>query len=386
MWSSIYGNRRLRTAYTNVCFHLRKKTRRKIIVIESDDWGLERALDQRALRWMKENFGERSFTRWSTDALETKQDLELLYSVLEEFKLKFERPPIITANFITHNIDYRSPNQLKFRPLTEGFNEESEDVRRFYKIGIEKRYIYPQLHGYSHYNVGELEKYFVTSEGQRAFHNGFLCARSTIKGHTWFLHRELDGSSGEMGKFLKGVNVFKSVFGYHPLSFIAPTYILETSFLDVLRENNVQVVQAGNRLVNWRKERHLYPPLRNRKGLLWSIRNVRLDPHKDYAFDASRAIADINTAFENSLPAVIDFHRVNFAGKYNPEYRNQTVSELRTLFTSIQKRWPEAKFLTSNELKEGLSNHRSYRKRAFRFWNNSPRFLFHCRKPLSPDS
>jgi hypothetical protein len=356
MLSSIYSNGRFETACGYLCFHLRKKTNRKLIIIESDDWGLERALSEKALCWMKERFGESNFTRWSTDALETREDLELLYNVLEDFKPKFDLPPVITANFITHNVDYSSPHELKFLPITEGFNEQSEDVRHFYKVGIEKRYIYPQLHGYSHYNISQLEKYFVTREGRAAFQKTFLYARSTIRGNTSFLHGELDRSNEEVGRLLEGIDVFERMFGYHPVSFIAPTFILDTCFLDSLRDNRIQILQAGNRLVNSRKKRLFYPPLRKRNGLLWSIRNVRLDPHRDYGFDAQKAVADIDRAFENNLPAVIDFHRVNFSGKYNPSYRNETISQLRSLLHSIYKKWPEASFLTSDQLKEALAS------------------------------
>jgi hypothetical protein len=299
---------------------------------------------------MKERFGARNFTRWSTDALETKEDLEMLYSVLEDFKTKFEHPPVITANFITHNVDYSSPQELKFLPLTEGFNEQSEDVRSFYKIGIEKRYIYPQLHGYSHYNVTQLEKYFFTREGRDAFQKTFLFARSTIRQNTSFLHGELDRSNEEVGRLLQGIDVFERLFGYHPISFIAPTYVLDTCFLGLLKQNRIQILQAGNRLVNSDKQRLFHPFLRKRNGLLWSIRNVRLDPHSDYGFDATRAVADIKIAFDDNLPAVIDFHRVNFSGKYNPSYRSETISQLSNLFRQIHKKWPEASFLTSNQL------------------------------------
>jgi hypothetical protein len=199
-----------------------------------------------------------------------------------------------------------------------------------------------------------LEKYFITREGRDAFHKTFLFARSTIRRNTSFLHGELDRSNEEVGRLLEGMDVFKRVFGYHPISFIAPTYILDTCFLDFLRNNRIQILQAGNRLVNSHKQRLFYPPLRKRNGLLWSIRNVRLDPHRDYGFDATRAVADINIAFENKLPAVIEFHRVNFAGKYNPSYRNETISQLCSLFNSIHKKWPEASFLTSNQLIEEL--------------------------------
>ncbi len=354
MLSSIRNYEWLEAKCGSLCFHLRKRTNRKLIIIESDDWGLERALDEKALDWMKERFGENNFTRWSTDALETGEDLELLYNVLDDFKPKFDLPPVITANFITHNVDYSSPHELKFRPLTEGFNEQSEDVRHFYKMGIEKGYIYPQLHGYSHYNITALEEYFITPEGREAFQKAFVFARSTIRRNTSFLHGELARSNEGVGRLLEGLDVFEKLFGYHPISFITPTYILDTCFLDFLRNNRIQILQAGNRLVNSQRERLFYPLLRERKGLLWSIRNVRLDPHRDYGFYADRAVADINCAFENKLPAVIDFHRVNFSGKYNPSYRNETISQLRSLLNSIHKKWPEASFITSNQLERAL--------------------------------
>ena len=354
MLSSIYSSRPFERTCGSLCFHLRRRTHRKVIVIESDDWGMERAVDEKALSWMRERFGESNFTRWSTDALETREDLEMLYNVLEGFKTKFKLPPIITANFVTHNVDYSSPDKLKLLPLTEGFNEQSDDVRYFYKVGIEKGFIYPQLHGYSHYNITQLEKYFITSEGREAFQKTFLFARSTIRRNTSFLHGELDRSNEEAGRFLEGIDVFQRMFGYRPTSFIAPTYILDTCFLDLLKSNGIQVLQAGNRLVNSSNQRLFYPILRKRNGLLWSIRNVRLDPHRDYGFDSQRAVADIETAFENKLPAVIDFHRVNFAGRYNPSYRDETICQLRSLLNSIYEKWPEAVFLTSNQLKDAL--------------------------------
>ena len=108
---------------------LGKRVDKKYIIIESDDWGLERALTPECLLWMEKKFGRNNFTRWTTDSLESEEDLQLLFGVLDDFKNKFDSPPIITANFITHNIDYQSKSELKFIPLHLGFNSHSEDVR-----------------------------------------------------------------------------------------------------------------------------------------------------------------------------------------------------------------------------------------------------------------
>ena len=167
--------------------YLRKRFDEKYIIIESDDWGMERAPCIGSLEWMRKKYGEGNFTRWSTDSLETKEDLNLMFDLLESYRNKFEEPPVITANFITHNIDYSKNGNLDFIPVSKGFNEYSEDVRSLYKEGIEKKYIFPQLHGYSHYNLKELEKYYGTSEGSESAEQKFLTARSTIMRDTYYL-------------------------------------------------------------------------------------------------------------------------------------------------------------------------------------------------------
>ena len=50
------------------------------------------------------------------------------------------------------------------------------------------------------------------------------------------------------------------------------------------------------------------------------------------------------------MPAIIDFHRVNISGKYNPRYRDITLKELSKMFDLISKNWPDAKFISTSEL------------------------------------
>ena len=65
---------------------LRKRFKQKYIIIESDDWGLQGSIDDTGIRFLRKNYQKESFTRWTTDSLETVEDLELLFDVLNKYK------------------------------------------------------------------------------------------------------------------------------------------------------------------------------------------------------------------------------------------------------------------------------------------------------------
>lgn len=340
--------------YKYLPFYLRKKFKEKYIIIESDDWGLERALTVESINHLKKKYGENKFSRWTLDSLETSEDLNELFDLLDNFKNKFEHPPVITANFITHNIDYSDKRSLNFIPLSKGFNAESEDVRRFYKQGIRNNYIFPQLHGYSHYNLSALRKYFFTEEGKEEFGNKFLAGRSTIRGNFSFLQGEMSEDNTESDKLKNAAEEFNNFFGFYSKTIIPPTFIFDLRFINESRANNISLIQSSNRLTNSAKRRYKYPYFQKRKGLYWSVRNARLDPHPDYKFNHEQCLISIEKSFENKSPAVIDFHRVNIADRYNPGYRGRTMTELKKLFNSVLSKWPEAKFIHTQKLNEIL--------------------------------
>lgn len=333
---------------------LRKKFDEKYIIIESDDWGLERALNKDSVKWMERKYGLEKLSRWSYDSLESREDLNGLYEILEKYKTKFEFPPVITANFITHNVNYSSKEDLDFMPLKQGFNKQSEDVRDLYKKGINNNYIFPQLHGYSHYDVTELAKFFKTDEGKESFNKDFFTARSTTRGNLKFCHGELSNLNGSDDKIKEAAEAFKNFFGFYSSSIIPPTFILDRQFINSLKANNITMIQSSNRLVTSDNKRFSYPNFQKRKGIYWSVRNARLDPHPDYKFYYQQCLESIGRAFVNETPAVIDFHRVNISGRYAPEYRDRTFKELKLLLNSIHDKWPEARFIHSQKLNEIL--------------------------------
>lgn len=346
MLSSFYH--RIRAKFV---FSLRRRIKNNIVVIESDDWGLERALTQEALRWAALKYGRENFSRWTTDALESPEDLCLLFEILDKYKDQFDFPPIITANFITHNIDLSNEGKLSFRPLTAGFHPEMEDVRKLYLEGIKQNFIFPQLHGFCHYNPQELENFVLSEEAIEAFRVGFGLVKTTIKGNLSFLHGEITTQNPYVQKhLLMAASTFEKFFGFKSTTFIPPTYLFDIKFMGLLKKINVKYLQAGNRLTDSNKRRYFFPPLRKVKGVVWGIRNARLDPHPDYGYNHENTLNSIKVAFDHHLPAIIDFHRVNFSGRYNKSYRDRTLYELDKLLLGIKKNWPDACFLTSDQL------------------------------------
>ncbi|MBX2963398.1 MAG: hypothetical protein KF687_12855 [Cyclobacteriaceae bacterium] len=335
---------------------LRKRVKEKIIVIESDDWGLERALSKDAIRWMENTFGREKLSRWSTDCLESREDLDKLFSLLEEYREKFYSPPVITANFITHNVGRSKSGELIFRPISDGFFSDGPDIRPMYFDAIRNGLLMPQYHGFTHYNTDLLKEYNTTVDADVGFANGFLLARSTVKGHLNLLHGEFSSLNSEGEKdFIEGMKEFERFFGFRSQSLIPPTYIFDRPFIKLLAKEGIKYLQSANRLVDNRQIRWRWPLLRKRGGVIWGLRNARLDPHPDYNFGYEGCLRSIQNAFENKLPAVIDFHRVNFAGTYTSTYREKTLVHLRGLFDGIKMYWPDARFLSTTQLIDTLN-------------------------------
>ena len=338
--------------YSRYLFYRRKKLREKIIIIESDDWGLERASSNDAIEWMKKKFGGDKLSRWSLDSLETADDMNSLFDLLEDYRNKFPAPPVITANFITHNFDYTERSRLRFRSINSlnGENREVTERKKLYKTAVEQKYIFPQLHGYSHDNITEAEKYFETEEGKEAFERKFFAARSTIKSNLSFLQGEMSKNNNEHNKLKEASDEFAKFFGFRPVSFIPPTFIFEKGMLKTVSDCNIKLIQSANRLTDSLKRKQRYPYFKKSNGFFWSVRNARLDPHPEYKFYHEQCLKSIETAFKDKIPAVIDFHRVNFAGRFNPEYRDTTLTELKKLLDGIYKNWSDVKFMHTAEL------------------------------------
>ena len=273
-----------------------------------------------------------------------------MYELLGKYRNEFESPPVLTTNFITHNIDYNHKKGVVVKGLSHYLNKHKK-LKNLYVEGIMKKYISPQLHGYAHYDLKKLNRYFKTEEGKHLFKAGFLTGKSTLKNVTDNFRGELiDLKDETLDQIKLAVKEFYNIFGYFSESIIPPYFEINLEILGALKDNHIIAIQASNRLINsyYQRVKRIY--FRKQNGLYWIPRNARLDPHPDYGYYADNCLKDIKYAFDCKIPAVIDFHRVNISGRYNPAYRKKTLNELKEVFEGIKNNWPDAKFISTQDL------------------------------------
>ena len=114
--------------FSNLKNALGWKTNRKIIVFSVDDYGNVRLNSTEARKNMDE-VGMKIYSRFDAlDTLETKQDLEQLYEVLESVKDKNGNPAIFTPFTLPCNINFEKMEaedfqEFHFEPLPETYKK-----------------------------------------------------------------------------------------------------------------------------------------------------------------------------------------------------------------------------------------------------------------------
>lgn len=339
------------SSFRYIPFYLRKKTDAKLVVIESDDWGLQRATSNASLEWVASKYGKENFTRWTTDALETTEDLGLLFDLLKSYKNDFLYAPIITANYITHNFDYDSKDKLQLKPIEISIKQENPELYQMVLSGMKDKVFHPQLHGYCHFNFALLQNYFNSEEGKEEYANDYFLAKSTIKSHLTYLEGEsIKANSNFIDQLGKAQEVFFKTFGFYSESFIPPRHIIDRNLVRELGNYHIKFLQGGNVLLNSNSRRYYVPFYSKFLAQSWLARNCRLDSHRDYNFGADQCINKIEIAFRNKLPAVIDTHRVNYSGCFTPVERDKSLEELKKVLNYLKQKHPEVLFISSDKV------------------------------------
>ena len=136
------------------------KTKRKIVVIESDDWGSIRMASPEIFNSLKRKgypVDKHKFT--SLDGLESKEDLEVLFKVLRNHKDKNGKHPVITACALVANPNFEKIassgfKEYHFETIDKTYQSygESELLEFWKEKGIKENLLYPQFHGREHLN------------------------------------------------------------------------------------------------------------------------------------------------------------------------------------------------------------------------------------------
>ena len=344
------------------------RTDRKIVVIESDDWGSIRMPSEETYKSFISKGFDISGSRYNRfDTLETDTDLEMLYEVLNSVRDREGNPPVLTSNFVVGNPDFKRIRESDF---TEYFYEPvTSTLKRYpgrdrleslWKQGISSGLFHPQFHGREHVNVirwmNALKER--TPEIMFTFDN-----ETTFSGNGDYNFMEvLDYNTPDdliqmKESLAEGMELFEKIFGYRSKSFIPPCYTWNSEIEETLQKGGVNylqgivVQQLPTGSFDKYKRKYHYLGKRNSIGQFYLIRNCFFEPSLSDTPDlVGECLRRINIAFRWNKPAVICSHRINFMGALDEKNRNDNLLLLKDLLQRIRKTWPDVEFMTSDQL------------------------------------
>lgn len=346
-------------------------TNRKIIIFESDDWGSIRTRskdDYHSMVIKGLDLNCSNFTR--CDAIESNNDLENLFEVLNNHHDANGRSAVITPMCLVANPDFEKIEASDFNEYyCENFIDtckrypNHDRVHELWLTGIRERLFVPELHGREHLNVARwLKAVKNQNEGLLiAFaHQSF--GASHFKGHPLpeYLAAFDPETKADILSYTDiietAASMFQTICGYKPRHFIASNSpepksmekVLKNAGVDYLTRYKFQKYPLGNgkfsHELNWLGKR-------NGHNQIILTRNCGFEPSDPSISDwVSTCLSEIENAFKWRKPAIISSHRVNYIGFIDPDNAAHGLNELDRLLSNIIKRWPEVEFITSTEL------------------------------------
>ena len=355
-------------------------TKRKIIVLESDDWGSIRMPSVRVYEKLinsgldLKSDGGAGFNKY--DSLATTDDLGSLFEVLDSYKDKTGRSPVMTPIVAVANPDFKQIKEsgfsdYYFEPFTTTLQKYPgcENSFQLWKEGISQRLFVPQFHGREHLNVKVWMRALKAGNKSAilAFNNEmwgiptaqdpeikieFQAAFDFIDPVDLLYHEEIIRS---------GLDLFKDLLGYQATYFVPPNgpfsskleKVCTDSGINFLATSKIESEPKGNRKT--RKRFHWLGQMSG-TGLMYMTRNCHFEPHQLELDWVDSCLSDISLAYKWNKPAVISSHRVNYIGALHPENRGNGLRNLHRLLINTLKYWPDTEFLTTNELGELIIN------------------------------
>lgn len=353
------------------------RTKRHIVVIESDDWGSIRMSSLESFERMLKAGMREDRNHYNTyDALESNADLEELYSVLSKYKDSTGRHPVMTgvnvvANPIFERIKESGYQKYYFEPYTETCQRypNHERVYELWKEGIEKRLFVPIFHGREHLNVQRWLR--ALRDGNKstllAFENGVTGIYNGINGEPIpEFQAAFDLDTMEDLPYMKevlstGLTLFEKLYGYKAKYFVPTNGPFNNTLEKDLLDAGVQYINTGKKqlepLGNGQyKVNTRFLGDKNEFGQIYLTRNCFFEPaavgfELPMSHDViNYCLKEIEIAFRWHKPATISSHRVNYIGYLHQENREKGLNALSQLLGEIIKRWPDVEFMTSVEL------------------------------------
>lgn len=349
-------------------------TKRKIVVIESDDWGAVRMFSKESYRSLLSKgirVDKDPYNKY--DGLETKEDLYNLYEVLTTIKDKNGRHPVITANAVVANPDFTKIKEENFHKYhyelltdTLGKSVRHSGAWEAWREGMKAGFLHPQFHGREHLNVKMWMR--ALQKGDKLVHEAF---KHNIFGLTPAVDKRIEHSfMGAFDSYLKedidnyriiikeGLHLFENIFGFKSRSFIPTRYTWPMEIEKFAKDGGVQFLQGmisqSIPLDEWKifkYKKNNFLGKRSPGGLIYLMRNAYFEPSQNKSFPwLDDALRRIKIAFTWNKPAIISIHRLNFIGSIDSYNTDFTLPLFKSLLNEIIIKWPSVEFMTSDEL------------------------------------
>lgn len=346
-------------------------TKRKIVVFESDDWGSIRIPSKEVYNYLTRQGYPISETPYGNDCLESNNDVDALLEVLSSVSNREGQHPVFTLNCIMANPDFAKIRKVNFdtyyfESFVETYRKYPDHNRSFELMteGVRAHLFRPQLHGREHLNVDRWLKALKLGKQETIdlfAQSMYGLSQHLSKDHkrtlqSAFDYESVDQKGSACGVISDAIGLFKTIWGFHPLSFIAPNYFWDDYIENCLAEKGIKYIQGQRGQVrpaingNLRFRYH-FTGQKNRFGQTYLVRNCYFEPSLDPSNDfVNSCLAEMANAFRWRKPAVISSHRVNYIGSINQANRDKGIKGLVSLLAQIITKWPEAEFLASDQL------------------------------------
>jgi len=344
------------------------KTKKKYVIIQSDDWGSIRMPSNEIRKSLSKYKGLSVDDLYSQyDSLCTPKDLDALFDTLRKFRDTEGNHPIITANVVMANPDFTKMKADSYQnyfkePITKTFDRYGlTKSLNLWHEGERDGLFNFQYHGREHVNVPfwlkALQKGPKTvrlTANQKVFAANFddLNLRKKNFQAAWDFN-----TAEEEATILKlveeGLQDFKNFFQKDSLSVIAPSYTWSDSIESLLINLGVQDMQGmmfrkipviGRKKY---KRKWIWTKKANATKMGYQIRNIFFEPTLcNQKNQVKPGLFRMEQAFRAGKPAIISSHRINFSGSLDESNRTNSLQQLEHFLKEALRRWPDIQFIS----------------------------------------
>lgn len=356
-------------------------TNRKILVLESDDWGSIRMPSKKVYeKCLRHGYPVdlNPFERY--DTLESGEDLEFLFEVLSSYKDKNGNHPVITANCVVANPDFNKIRENNFQEyyfelITETFRNYPNHNKNF-EIWLKAKsdgLFFPQYHAREHVNVSKLMK--ALQNNDKDVHFGFAnqmagsIKKGRVKNGNSYVeatnYSDENDKADKLNIYLDGLDVFKTLFKYPSKSIIPTNYTWSTDFNKPVSDKGVKYIQGVRKMKEPNEKNPIYynryTGKKNEYQQIDLVRNCDFEPFVTKNIDViSTCLNEIKVAFLLKRPAIISSHRVNFVSGICKSNRDSTLKSLNEIIKTSLAKWPDIEFMTSVQLGDLINESTKY--------------------------